>query len=414
MNNILVISWAFPPLVYPRSIQVSRLLAAMSDLNWHSDVVCVDPASLRPESLILDETLNRPAKGLVKKYHVASLEDWILVRGMIRLFPALGILPDSKWVWKNAAIRKSTSLTSSNKYKAIISFAQPWTDHLIGLQLKEITHLPWIAHFSDPWADSPYVKSSNWVMNKRLEMETVVIKNADSVIFVSEQTADLVMKKYPEEWRNKVSVIPHGYEQLQTEGTSSLKKPDEPLEIVYTGGFYGHRSPEPLLLAAANLQKNADYRNSFQIRFIGETPLLYQQTAIRLGMENCVFEGATTHSKSQEACRNADVLLVIDAPSESGSVFLPSKLVDYLAYHKPIIGITPASGASADLIRRLGFPVFDPENIIGIEAQIRLLVDANKSGDLKLPINFSEIASQYRIENAAARLNNILETVSTD
>lgn len=411
MKKLLAISWCFPPTIYPRSIQVSRLLAALTSFDWQSDVVCVDPSSLRNGTL-LDETLNRPANGLVKKFQVSSLEDWILVRGLIRLIPPLGILPDPKWVWKNAAFRKAADLSEKNKYAAFISFAQPWTDHLVGLQLKEQTRLPWIAHFSDPWADSPYVKSSEWVMNKRLEMETAVIKNADYVIFVSEQTTELVMNKYPEEWRNKVSIIPHGFEKLPILTASPHNQPDQPLEFIYTGGFYGHRSPVTLLQAISELQKDEDYKNDFHARFIGETPPIYQEFASQLGLKNCAFEGATTHIKSQEACGKADVLLVIDAPSETGSVFLPSKLVDYLAFNKPILGITPTTGTSADLLGRLGCPVVDPENIAGIKEQIRFFIDAKRQNNLKLPLNFSTTAKQYQVENAAEKLNKVLETIT--
>jgi hypothetical protein len=411
MKKLLAISWCFPPTIFPRSIQVSRLLAALASYNWQSEVVCVDPSSLRTGQ-ILDETLNRSAGGMVKKHLVPSIEDWILVRGLIRLFPVLGILPDPKWVWKNAAFQECEKLAFSNEFASLISFGQPWTDHQIGLKVKEQTHLPWIAHFSDPWADSPYVNGPHWAIQKRLEMETTVIKNADAVIFVSEQTANLVMRKYPEDWRSKVHVIPHGFEPY-LEKEKQQKKPDSPLELVYTGGFYGHRSPEPLLRAAAEVGKNDAYRNSFRIRFIGNIPATYQKIAQKLGLNNCNFEGAATHEVSQKACQNADVLVVIDAPSNSESVFLPSKLVDYLAFSKPILGITPAIGASADLLQRLGFSPIDPTDIHGIAGQIRSLVDAKKEQKLAVSSDYTGVASQYHIKNAAVKLNQILANITS-
>lgn len=411
MNNLLAISWCFPPTIYPRSIQVSRLLAALADHDMQSDVVCVDPASLRPGQL-LDETLNRPAGGRVRKYQVPSLEDWVLVRGLIRLFPSLGVLPDPKWVWKNAALRKSTRLAGAKKYDAIVSFAQPWTDHLIGLQLKEQTGLPWVAHFSDPWADSPYVNAPRWVMNKRLEMEKAVVRNADSVIFVSDQTASLVMRKYPADWQKKVSVIPHGFETIQETNNTTAQNPGKPLRMVYTGGFYGPRSPEPLLQAARLVGNESDYRGSFTIDFLGSSQYDYQKTSADLGLETCNFIPAVTHAVSQKACQSADVLLVIDAPSNTTNVFLPSKLVDYLAYNKPVLGISPPVGASADLLHELGFPVVNPEDIPGIAAAIRKLVDAKRQGKLSLPDSFPPIAEKYQIKHAAEKFDQVLRGIA--
>lgn len=397
-----------PPVVAPRSIQVSRLLASLADCNWQSDVVCVDPSSLR-EDTNLDESLNRPANGRVKKYPVASLQDWTPVRVLNRLFPALPYLPDPAWVWKNAAWRKLNSLAASSSYEAFISFAQPWTDHLSGLQFKADHDIPWIAHFSDPWADSPFVKTFAWVNKKRFEMEEAVIREADAVVFVSSQTADMVMKKYPDEWRKKAHIIPHGFEPESLLNVTEQRITGSPVEFVYTGNFYATRSPDTLLEAASRLMTDPRYTTHFRLRFVGPIPAGYPEKIVRMGLENTIlFDGPVSYSASQEVCKQADVLLVIDAPSEEPSVFLPSKLVDYLAFNKPVLGITPQEGASADLIRRLGCPVVDPLDVDGITSALTGYMLAGKEGAISLPESFQQTAAEYEISHAAAKLNDLL------
>jgi hypothetical protein len=56
----------------------------------------------------------------------------------------------------------------------------------------------------------------------------------------------------------------------------------------------------------------------------------------------------------------ADLLLVVDAPAER-SPFLPSKLVEYVGAGRPIAAFSPP-GPAADLVRRLGGWVADPED----------------------------------------------------
>jgi hypothetical protein len=56
---------------------------------------------------------------------------------------------------------------------------------------------------------------------------------------------------------------------------------------------------------------------------------------------------------------SADLLLVIDAPFDQ-SVFLPSKLVDYIGAQRPIFAITPP-GTSAKLVSDLGGMVAHPK-----------------------------------------------------
>jgi hypothetical protein len=411
MKRLLVLSWSMPPVVVPRSIQVSRLLAAMADLDWQSDVVCVDPSSLR-SSTNLDESLNRPAGGRVKKYPVPSLQDWPPVRALNRLFPALPYLPDATWVWKNAAWRKLTSLAASSEYGAFISFAQPWTDHLSGLQFKAEHNIPWIAHFSDPWADSPFVKTSNWVKQKRFEMEEAVVRNADAVVFVAEETASLTMRKYPAEWLSKAHVIPHGFEPENLPGISQEHKPGTPVEFVYTGNFYSTRTPDTILEAVSRLLNDGECAGQFTIRFVGPIQPEYPEKASRMGLDKCVrFEGPVSFTASQKFCRRANVLLVIDAPSETPSVFLPSKLVDYLAFDKPVLGITPLEGASASLIRRLGCPVIDPLDVNGITRELAGYIKIGKNGDIPLPDDFRKTAAEYEISRAAQKLNGLLNSL---
>ncbi|BCY16260.1 MAG: glycosyltransferase family 4 protein [Chloroflexi bacterium] len=411
MKRILALSWCMPPIVQPRSIQVSRLMAALAEFDWQTDVVCVDPSSLR-EGINLDDSLNRSAGGRVKKYPVPTLQDWIPVRVLNRVFPALPYLPDANWVWKNAAWRKLNSLASLSPYDAFISFAQPWTDHLSGLQFKADHNIPWIAHFSDPWADSPFAKTSNWVKQKRLEMEEAVIRAADAVVFVSDETAELVMKKYPANWRSKVYVIPHGFEPEKPATSIKEPEPGRPVEFIYTGNFYSSRTPDTVLEAASKLMKNADLAGQFIIRFVGPISPEYPEKAIRMGLESCVkFEGLVSFTSSNEFCRQADVLLVIDAPSDTPSIFLPSKLVDYLAFNKPVLGITPLQGASADLIRRLGCPVVDPKDVDGIIRALTGFITAAKNRPLPLPDGFHQTAAEYEISRAASKLNDLLTSL---
>jgi hypothetical protein len=67
-----------------------------------------------------------------------------------------------------------------------------------------------------------------------------------------------------------------------------------------------------------------------------------------------------------------DVLLLIDAPSESGvNPFLASKLIDYLGAGKPILGITDVKGTSADILRKYGHYVVSPHDTQGIVNAIK-------------------------------------------
>jgi hypothetical protein len=104
----------------------------------------------------------------------------------------------------------------------------------------------------------------------------------------------------------------------------------------------------------------------------------------------------------------ADVLLLIDAPNRSGNPFLPSKLVDYLMYRKPILGITPLNGASADLLRKIRCQVADPTDVEGIMFMIRQAVSKWKAGKNQVPPDFNHLTKNYDVNEVGNAFNQIL------
>jgi glycosyltransferase involved in cell wall biosynthesis len=100
-------------------------------------------------------------------------------------------------------------------------------------------------------------------------------------------------------------------------------------------------------------------------------------------------------------------LLVIDAPSDE-NLFLPSKLVDYLPMGKPILGLTPARGASADLIRALGYPVIAPDDESSIADAIEALIAARATGRLVVSAHHQEVARGYDIRRTTEMFSEIL------
>ena len=86
----------------------------------------------------------------------------------------------------------------------------------IGLRVRRATGLPWVAHFSDPWTDSPYLRGARWQQRLWKRLEADVVQDADALVFVNAQTAERVMRKYPDAWRRKAHVVPHGFDPRET------------------------------------------------------------------------------------------------------------------------------------------------------------------------------------------------------
>jgi glycosyltransferase involved in cell wall biosynthesis len=396
-----------PPLSGPRAVQVSRTLKHLVPLGWESSVVCFGPRSSRyNQDGDLAARLRAPTG--VTLVPVPSLEERTFFRGLWRAVPPLKLLPDEKWVWISAAARAARSLAARQRFDALVSFAQPWSDHLIGLRVHRATGLPWVAHFSDPWTDSPYLRGQRWQRRLWARMERDVVRTASAVVFVNSQTADRVMEKYPTEWRSKVHVVPHGFDRadlsLATRPANGSK-----LTLVYAGRFYDAiRTPEPMLRALATLATRRPLAHELRVTFVGPPVAAHQKLAIDLALGEIVeFTGRVPFAESAARAAAADVLLVIDAPADD-SLFLPSKLIDYLPLNRPILGLTPARGASADLIGQLGYQVAPPDDEQAIAAQIERLLDLKRVGGLDVSPVHASVAEQYDIRHTSRTFADLL------
>ena len=389
----------------PRGTQVARVLGQLATLGWEPTAICMAPRRGGPHWPAGAGASELPQG--VELVRVPSPEEWVAVRAAWRLAPRLRDFPDSTRVWVGRAVGAAVERARKKRFAGLVTFAQPWSDHLAGARIHAITGLPWVAHFSDPWSDSPYAtprQRSIW-----RAMEEAVIRSADAVIFVSEETADLVMAKYPHDWRAKASVVPHGF-VADMAHPPARPEARSPLRLVYTGRFYdGVRTPIPLLRALSELHHRAPLTGAVEVLFVGPHVHHYARDADALGVAPLVrFRGRVPAAEAARIAAGADVLLVVDAPSDGPNVFLPSKLIEYLPLRKPIFGVTPLSGATASLLRRLECPVAPPDDVGAITSVLGGMIECWRAGQLRVGESFDRVAAEYHIARTAARLDDVL------
>lgn len=344
--KIFAICYYAPPQLTPQAIQIGRQLYhldAQVSLLHGRDVQFAHGYDQYPDFFerVVSLPVANPGPPLKGIFHRAAM----------RALPLYGACPDLFGPWRKKAFRRALFEIDAARPDAIVSFGMPMTDHLLALDLKRRTGLPWLAHFSDPWADNPFHETS-WLEHQvNTAQEKRVIEAADQVLFTSERTRELVMSKFPAAWRVKSAVLPHAWD---------MEHFDQPVTACRQGGHvvrhigacYGARSPEPLFLALGRiLERQPHALDQVSFEFVGHvSPVFLESAAFRALPAGLVtLRGQVGYRESLQLAKSASALLVIDAPSEQPSVFLPSKLVEYIGARRPVWGITPP-GTSADLI----------------------------------------------------------------
>lgn len=406
-NSLLAVSWAMPPLVYPRAIQVSRTLKELSRRGWSIDVIALD--ALSTNSGRRDDAFASRYEGLYRLHPIditpaiAGENCWWNCNNWLR--PLLPADAEGR-AWTKLASQRGRALIKAKMPRALATFAQPWSDHLVGMSLKRrFPSLPWIAHFSDPWVDSPYVQNEDRsVMDRWRTQEREVVRKADAVVFVNQSTAKLVMSKYPPDWGEKVSVVPHGFDADMLTSPSSSKAASGRLKFVHAGSmFEGLRDPFILLEAIAILKRMIAPEVMPVFEFVGSTNSRYPARAQELGIDTITrFDEPTSYLKSLQISSEADILIVIDT-NVPGSVFFPSKVVDYLMFGKPILALIADGGETADILAPLGHVCVDARNPALIAAVIAKLVK-NCQAIAATVESCRSLADNYRISNTTGIL----------
>jgi hypothetical protein len=355
-------------------VQVARLLAG---LNLATVLVCGDDYAADDR---IDRNLSPRAENFLEKCLRVPFSQPAWKRATAKVAYQFNIrlwekTPDRYRDWKPSVLSALQNFSRERDYQAdiLITFGTPMSDHLIGLKLKEMYGLPWIAHFSDPWVENEFKGYNSFTRGINLSLERSVMTAADRLIFTSDETVALVMSKYPEELREKTRVLSHAFEPGLFDRAE--KRDGSRIVIRYVGDLYGRRTPEPLFRALAKiLTAEPGLLDDVCFEFVGSitdfnlSDIGFDQLPSGLVQ----FHPTVDYLESLSLMSAADGLLVIDAPAAT-SVFLPSKLIDYIGAGRPVLGITPP-GAAAKLISELGGWVTDPTDAAGTEKALRSFI----------------------------------------
>lgn len=402
-SSLLAISFSYPPQTEPRAIQVSRLL---SHLRWPTVIVCEGTENDVSKTDTTVNTVRVPLS--VTKLRRLSM-------GVVSQFklPVWFRTPDHLHPWKQLVQKRVDELITRDRFRPdlLLTFSFPLIDSLIGLELKRRYGFPWIAHFSDPWVDSPFKEYDPLTRVLNLRLERSVIQNADRLVFTSPETAELVMAKYPSVLRDKVRTVPHAYEP---EIFQARPRENNDRQVIrYLGDLYSGRTPRPLIDALRQLvSSDPQMLARFKFEIIGD---IHELDLKAMGIEELpegllVLRQRVSYDESCELMASASGLMVIDAPAPKGqkSVFLPSKLIEYVGAGRPIIGLTPR-GTAADLITNLGGWVADPADSAQLASVMRdfltFLSDYDGAGG---PWGNSKVRQEFEAPNVASKFERIL------
>ena len=188
------LSYAYPPYEAPRAVQVERLVR---HLPGPVDVLCgeVERISGPPGAVARAPNVTRVPWG-ARARALRHLHARVL-RGRLDV-------PDRYRPWAADAVRELRRRTWSAG-DVLVSFGQPWSDHIAALRFVRRADVPWVAHFSDPWTQNPLRSLPRALRPADRRLERAVLERADHVVFTNEETLELGLAACPPAWRGKAT-----------------------------------------------------------------------------------------------------------------------------------------------------------------------------------------------------------------
>ena len=288
----------------------------------------------------------------------------------VRIFPTEG----SKYLlWPFAVARRFGVLNRVERDPVMMSRVMPPNGHLAGWLIKKLhPQIKWIAYFSDPIWNSPFLRSPfhpndshrpNWLLMKVFGFPCRwALKQADVLLFNNERLAEYVLGQQYREYRSKVRIAPYGHEGVCPQHDVPTK--DGKFRLSHIGQIYGDRTLRELVASAEQLKReDPELFRRLEIRLIGFVCEAEQdRVAQSSAKEAFVMMGQATYERSIQAMYEADCLLVIDPVFDTSrkNIYVPGKMYDYMSTGKPIICVCEKDSATADIARQAGCMIVRP------------------------------------------------------
>ena len=339
------------PYTGAESIVTAKLMRAMLNHGWEVEMIYHETEMMYSTDYDV-HSIKKHSYGIENK----KLKDFILRRkGKSLIFKKLTSLDSFLWVLRS--YRLALKLRKRKNFDLVISRIMPQYGHLPALLFKLTGRKSkWIANWSDPLprakSPEPYGQGPG-AKTRVLELLYVqlVVKTADHNTFPSERLMEYYWRYLPGV-KSKCSVLPHVIIE-KTDGHVWPGTSDDSITLTHLGGF-GLRSPVKLIVAYKKLKDQKLLPGEIYFRFIGPIDeYIFQLIEQNNITSDFSLEGVKSYEETLEIIRQSDMMLVVEAPINEG-IFLPSKVVDYLQYSKPILAISPRNGVMNDLIAHYG------------------------------------------------------------
>ncbi|UCH83430.1 MAG: hypothetical protein JSW50_13375 [Candidatus Latescibacterota bacterium] len=427
-KHLLMIVPFFPPIAGGGVYRPLSFVKYLGNYGWRTTVVTpqassfwiTDPALLEhvpPEcdvrrtrtlsgQYLLSVVRGRGGKPSATRNQVRSSRRFSVLRKIGATF----LIPDTYIGWYPFAVGEGRRVIGDKKIDAIYSTSPPETTHLIAKKLHDISGIPWVADFRDPWMNLYLLpRPTRWHEKVHERLERSVCSRAAAVV-TNHWHLELLERRHP--GRQRITIIPNGYDPADVESVEGIEPPRGGFCIVHAGMLTQTRSAEPFLEGLRRfIDANPGAEDDCRVEFVGPRESNNDAHVDRLGLGSVVtFSGTVAHHETLKIEKASHILLLIKHANPDYDGIIPGKLFEYIGLRRPILALVPRGEAHrivTDLNRGVVAPVEDPD---AIARALSTMYDAHRRGRLDSSFDLGPIGD-YRRDVLTGRLADYLNSI---
>jgi hypothetical protein len=376
MKKVLIITYYFPPAGGPGVQRWLKFVKYLPDFNIQPVVYVPE----NPSYPIIDENLvgeissqaiviKRPifepyglaalfSKNKTKKISagiIPSERKQTKIDRFLLWIRGNFFIPDARVFWIKPSVAYLKNYIEENNIDTVITSGPPHSLHLIGMRLKNLVDIDWIADFRDPWTTIGYhekLKLSAYASNEHNILERKVLNAANRIIVTSQSTKAEFLKKT----NQPITVITNGFDEEKV----AKQTLDEKFSLAHIGSFLSERNPIILWQSLSDLVKEVPgFAEHLELKLIGTISKDILDTIHSYNLSDYLnYLGYVSHQEALIHQRKSQVLLLIEINSRNTISIIPGKLFEYMVSQRPIIAIGPRSSDFAQIIKETNTGVF--------------------------------------------------------
>ncbi|MDQ3019947.1 MAG: glycosyltransferase [Bacteroidota bacterium] len=320
-------------------------------------------------------------------------------------------IPDARIGWNKFALAEAKKIITENGIDTVITTGPPHSTHLMGLNLKKLLNIKWIADFRDPWTEIYYNKllyRNNFSIKKDIALEYRVLNEANLVLTIGPSMREHLQQRLKKD-NEKFYFIYNGYDLEAFKEIKQIK--DKKKFTICHIGILSESQPISTFIDALKkaFSETNEMKKYVKLQFVGRvSPSIITEIKDNLpGIEVELVE-YLPHKKSLEYMTNADLLFNSLAEMENSKLLISGKLMEYIATGNPILCLGHPEGDAAKLLEEIDDArVFDRNDKEGVYNFVNFIFNKWKISSNLIKKDYTKYSRHHTTQQLSELIKNL-------